>query len=92
MGKKKKARLLETVTEKLELDAGNICGEFELTVSGDRRAVICGVRAVLRYEPELVMVSCRDQTVTVTGSDFTLNTFDGDCLSVTGEITGITLE
>ena len=60
------------------------CGNIE--VIGDRRVIVEGARSVIEYESGRVLVGALKYTLSVTGADLTIESYNDDVMIVEGNI------
>ncbi|MCL2488576.1 MAG: YabP/YqfC family sporulation protein [Oscillospiraceae bacterium] len=79
----------QKVENLLELPAGSLIGVSRLEITGNRQAVVEGVRGIIEYSEETAKLAGRSGTLVFRGRGLTLSHLTADSAVITGYIISV---
>jgi len=87
----KERRLLERLTEEMDLTGEPIPGQSIVEIAGDSRVLIENHFGITQYNREKICVKVKFGHIAVCGCNLELNQMTRDRLVISGKITGVTI-
>ena len=74
---------------KAELPSDALAGEVRIELRGRNLLFLCGCRRILKYTPELIVLSVKGGTVSVTGERLICTSYHSGTISLEGAISSV---
>lgn len=88
----KQTSLFGRINKWIGIPREGLPGGFSLFLNGDKEAVVRGCREILVYERERISLSIDRATLTLVGRDLFCSSFGMKNVTVSGRISGISIE
>ena len=87
--KEEKRGFIEYLSMKAELPSDAVAGEVRIELRGRNLLFLCGCRRILKYTPELIVLSVKGGTVSVTGERLICTSYHSGTISIEGAISSV---